>query len=396
MTRANVVVREGRWYWECKVIRGVKPPVKDEPGTDDTNGAGQATSSSPQGPGRHLRIGYARREASLDAPVGFDAYSYGLRDVAGQKTHMSRPKDFFPAGEEIQEGDVIGMEMYLPSLALHRKIVSGEYNPAVDTNETATQEMTEALDIIRDRLPIRYKNHLYFEQCDYHPTKELEELWHPATAALSTMSGTAPSPEPSPIHPQIPMRTLPGSYIRVYKNGKCMGTPFTDLFAFLPRASKPLMQAVAREGLDDGMLGYFPAVSAFRGGAAAVNFGPEFWYPPVDDPDVDMAGNDGVSRPNMPIRPLAERYDEQIALDVLYDIVDEVDLWLQDSEAKRMKHEEDEMQREAAQTVVKSETTGSHQIPDISMSQPVSVEPGGETREATETTEARVKVEEKE
>ena len=76
--------------------------------------------------GGHVRMGWARREAPLDGPVGFDCYSYGLRDVSGQKVHMSRPKGF--AECDFVEGDVIGMEITLPSLSLHRKVVGGLYN----------------------------------------------------------------------------------------------------------------------------------------------------------------------------------------------------------------------------------------------------------------------------
>ena len=92
MARANVGVREGKWYWECKILSGVKHKLPN--------------GEQPE-PGGHVRIGWARREASLDGPAGFDAYSYGLRDIAGQKVHMSRPRDFFPPGEDIKEGDVL-------------------------------------------------------------------------------------------------------------------------------------------------------------------------------------------------------------------------------------------------------------------------------------------------
>lgn len=323
MARANVVVKEGRWYWECKITQG----------TLKTRGA-----RDPQSHG-HVRMGWARREASLDAPVGFDAYSYGIRDVAGQKVHMSRPQDFFPKGEGLQEGDVIGLEIHLPSEHLHRKIVQGAYNPAVDlVNEEAAAAAAAAADvqapnIVRDRIPIRFKAHIYFEKIEYHSCKELEDLMNPSPTNPSGPVGSAAAPNPHHRHPSL--RTLPTSYIRVYKNGKLMGTPFTDLLAFLPPASKPLQQPGAREGLDDGMLGYYPAVSVFRGGAAEVNFGPNFWYPPpgYETPggDVEMQ-DDTVEQPNdsSRIRAVSERYEEQIAEDMVYDIVDEVSFWVHD------------------------------------------------------------------
>lgn len=253
---------------------------------------------------------------------------------------MSRPKDFFPAGEDLREGDVIGLEINLPSEQLHRKVVSGHFNPAVDLLEEAEQSTMEAPNIVRDRLPIRFKAHIYFETPDYHTTPELDDLMNPSPMSTSGM-GTGTSEGPNPNHPIPCMRTLPQSWIKVYKNGVDMGTPFTNLLAFLPQASKPATakQPDAREGLDDGMLGYYPAVSVFRGGAAEVNFGPKFWFPPPGyehdqaSEDVAMTGTD--EEPTVKVkqeapRPMVERYDEQIVEDVVYDIVDEVDFWMQD------------------------------------------------------------------
>lgn len=322
MARANVGVREGKWYWECKILSGIKALNED------------TVNGDSQEPGGHVRIGWARREASLDTPVGFDAYSYGLRDVAGQKVHMSRPKDFMSQGDELREGDVVGLEINLPSLALHRKVVEGSYNKAVDTADGLDEQHgIEVSDTIRDRVPIRYKAQLYFEQFEYHPTKELEELMNPSPVISNNAAASSSAPNPN--HPLVPLRTLPFSCIRVYKNGRYIGTPFADLLSFLPPASKPLTQPQARDGLDDGMLGYFPAVSVFRGGAAEVNFGPDFWFSPpclTEDQDVDMDadGETTANRSAKKSRGVGERYNEQIAEDIVYDLVDEVDFWTQD------------------------------------------------------------------
>jgi COMPASS component BRE2 len=111
------------------------------------------------------------------------------------------------------------------------------------------------------------------------------------------------------------------------------------------------------------MLGYYPSVSVFRGGAVEVKFGPNFWHPPLgyesdnhhpngeaaaDEDDVDVirsatseTGPDGeISRtPNSrrawppslsKVRPMEQRYVEQIAEDVVWDIVDEITYWVQD------------------------------------------------------------------
>lgn len=89
------------------------------------------------------------------------------------------------------------------------------------------------------------------------------------------------------------------------------------------------------------------------------NFGPEFWYPPQEpipgDGDTEMRDADegesgsggkeqkreggtkegvtgaiggkgeGEAAPIPKLRPISDRYDEQIAEDILYDLVDEVD-----------------------------------------------------------------------
>ncbi|SPN97686.1 related to histone-lysine N-methyltransferase [Cephalotrichum gorgonifer] len=317
MARANVAIREGRWYWECKVTHGIVKAKKGEP--EQSHG--------------HVRIGFARREASLDAPVGFDAYSYAIRDKEGHKVHMSRPKAFFPPGEEICEGDVVGLEIKLPSEQLQRKVMSGDYNPAVDDPDEEPDPWAPTPNIVRDRIPIRFKSNLYYEMIDYHTTKELEDLMNPSPAVAGS------SIPPNPNHPVPALRTLPGSYIKVYKNGVLMGTAFEDLLAFLPLASKPQSQPGAREGLDDGMLGYYPSVSVFRMGAAEVNFGPKFWYPPPGyesaGDDVEMTGteNEGGSVLESGgltgLRSVAHRYVEQVIDDAMYDIMDEIDIWAQ-------------------------------------------------------------------
>ncbi|KAI9731103.1 MAG: hypothetical protein M1818_007961 [Claussenomyces sp. TS43310] len=308
MAKANVCAREGRWYWECKITQGITQRNNEE--------------SSP-----HVRMGFARREATLDAPVGYGCYSYGLRDTAGQKVFASRPKDFFPPGESIEEGDVIGLEINLPSDTLHRKVVEGDYNPAVDLEDDEVRS-TSAPDIIVDRIPIRFKSHVYFEQIDYSPVKELEMLMNPSPDLSAAAIGAA-AQKPSPTHASPALRTLPHSSIKIYKNGNFMGTAFTDLLAFLPPASKP--QESARDGLDDGMLGYYPAISVFRGGAAEINLGPDFWYPPPvfedNDDEVDMIGSDQPAPKTNKLRAMSERYDEQIVESLVQEMVDEVCFW---------------------------------------------------------------------
>lgn len=132
MCRANVGVKEGNWYWEAII---------------------QNAQGSNNADGPHVRIGWARREACLNAPVGYDAYGYGYRDRTGEKLFCSRPQKF---GEPFETGDVIGLYIRLPP----RK---------PETFKSAS----------RKRIPIAYKEHLWFEEKDYRASKEMEALADP-------------------------------------------------------------------------------------------------------------------------------------------------------------------------------------------------------------------------
>ena len=352
MSRANVFAREGSLYYEVKIKKGVPSEGAEVP-------PGQEGIPQP-----HVRMGWARREAPLDAPVGFDGYSYGITDLRFQTMHKSRPGKVrppsaaakakskskskytqpFPKPEKIEEdnpeqqedhvrtGDVLGLMITLPSLSLHRKITDGIYNPAVDVGDgyqdTTSIQTTAGGDIIRDRNPVPYRGRLYFEQFEYMPSKPME-----------TYSDRGPysklDAEPHPHHEETALRTLPGSSIKVFKNGELVGTAFDNLLAFLPPASAPQNPtAGARTGFDDGTLGYYPAIAAFSGGTAEVNFGPDFWCPPPElQHDAAMDGIEGTEDPaedKRRPRAIGERYKEQIAEDTVWDIVDEAGFFVQD------------------------------------------------------------------
>jgi COMPASS component BRE2 len=353
-----------------------------------------------------VRFGWARREAPLDAPVGFDGYSYGVTDIRFETMHRSRPGKFFhpkkdkkaksvkgaaagpttitlgPEDQHVKEGDVIGVEIQLPSLTLQQKIVSGVYNPAVDAGDgfdqtsAAVEAGTEPADIIRDRIPVPYKGNCYFEVLDHVASKPMEIYADRTTNLNNLPTSGAPQRDgikaaPNPNHESPNLRTLPHSAMRVYKNGKLIGTAFENLLAFLPPASAPTKGGGAREGFDDGLVGYFPAISCFFGGIAEMNFGDApnhgFWCPPPhlkstktsssaaaaaaaksaeqrteESADVVMTGvTNGEGKttmssssagwnPGRQLRGIGERYKEQIAEDIVWDIIDEVDFFVQD------------------------------------------------------------------
>ncbi|CAK4031166.1 Set1 complex component ash2 [Lecanosticta acicola] len=356
--RSNVCAREGTLYYEVKVHRGI-PAGGLDPGAD--------------GPQPHVRFGWARREAPLDGPVGFDGYSYGITDSRFEPMHRSRPGKLFtpkkaksksakaalaaptlvnlaPEDQHVKEGDVIGMEIQLPSLSLQQKVVSGVYNPAADFGDgfegpAAQREDDEPMDVIRDRIPVPYKGNSYFEILDHVASKHME-IYADRTTNMNNLPTNPTGPgankesikaPPNPNHEQPSLRTLPQSAIRVYKNGKSIGTAFENLLAFLPPASAPSKTMGAREGFDDGLVGYFPAISCYWGGIAEINFGDGshgFWCPPPHlKPTNQDASADGQRKgwnPGKQPRPIGERYKEQVAEDVVWDIIDEVDFFMQD------------------------------------------------------------------
>ncbi|CAI4210684.1 unnamed protein product [Parascedosporium putredinis] len=263
---------------------------------DPTSPSAKA-GGEPAAANGHVRVGFSRREASLDAPVGFDAYSYGIRDKEGHKVHMSRPKSFFPAGEEICEGDVIGLEIKLPSEQLQRKILAGDYNPAVDNADEEPDPMAPAPNIVRDRIPIRFKSHIYFEKIDYHTTKDLEDLMNPSPAV------SGPAAPPNPHHPVPALRTLPVLLV-----------------------PPPGYDGAEEDEVDMVDLG--------------------------DREDAPAAAKKTELRPKLSkLRPVVQRYVEQVVEDVICDVVDEVDFWLQDGGSKNVVPKAGE-EKEASGTAV--------------------------------------------
>ncbi|KAG0158718.1 hypothetical protein PDIDSM_6237 [Penicillium digitatum] len=276
--RANVCAREGTYYYEARVISGIinDPQVPQN---------GRSTTS-PRG---HVRIGFARH-------------------VNGEVVNRMRCEFFFPKGEAINEGDVIGMLITLPPLSLHKEIVEGTYDPAENTSSQPV-----ATNIIRDRIPFHYKSDFCWQQSNVFSTKHLRDY-------AFNLKETPTFGPPSPLNSEdATLRTLPGSSITILKNGVRMGTPFKELYAFLPPASRLAngtnnLGIGERENADDGLIGYYPAVSCYGGGAVECRFEGPWWIGP---PEKTETGD--------PVRAMGERFNDQIAEDVMADIVDEVE-----------------------------------------------------------------------
>jgi COMPASS component BRE2 len=349
--RLNVPVREGKWYFEVVIERG--------------GGDGKGDVTNPEG--AHIRLGWARREASLNGPVGLDGYSYGIRDKTGEKVTLSRPK---PYGRPFRSGDVIGLYISLPPRP-----------------EPQQGDPTDPARMMRKRIPIQFKHQLYFESMEYRVSKEMEALLEqnnkpPVPALPSPTKRSAKSlPErgrkkPPPVPVMRPLPILKGSKIAFFVNGEYQGVAFEDIYDYLQlrvdqkssssKASKKggAVEAFQRERenvFDDGWLGYYPFISVFGGGLARVNAGPDFLFQPPDDIDSLIGQETPVSvklENSTPTwRPLQERYQEfmaeQWALDAKEEAHAKAALEANEAEAARRaeavrkRRENDQRRREA-------------------------------------------------
>lgn len=241
--RANVGIGAGSWYFEIKIVKS----------KESTNDA-------------HVRVGVSRREFNLETSVGCDAYSYGLQDK-GRKVYAARPRDFM---EGFQTGDVLGFQVVIPR----------------ERPENVPYKAR------RDRLPFGKNDHIWWDVLDYAATDEMNDLLLPRVGAEFYPS---------------PREAIPGSYIRLFKNGVDKGIMFEDLREFLP----PFSQFSKEQGIssfNDGRLGYYPTISCYRGGQAKFFLNQSELQYPVPEGS----------------RPLGERYVEQVADDVVLDVLDQV------------------------------------------------------------------------
>ncbi|KAF8232308.1 COMPASS complex protein [Tricholoma matsutake] len=301
--RCNAPMTEGRWYMEVKILRG----------------GGEHASEDAKREGSHVRLGWGRREAPLNGPVGLDGYSYGYRDKTGEKVTLSRPRPF---GRSYGTGDVVGMYISLPLCRQANK--NDPHDPA---------------HIKRERIPIDLKGQEVFEMLEYPQSKEMTSLMDysgkstnsasvPSTAK-KTVSGKIPDrggpPNATKVNstPLRPLPTLPGSRIAFFVNGQCQGIAFQDIYDYLQlrqteTSRKAKEKKRTREGVkehrenpfNDGSLGYYPFISLFNDACVRLNPGPDFAFPPPADIDALL---DNTESKGQTWRPACERYAEFMA-----------------------------------------------------------------------------------
>ncbi|WWC70513.1 uncharacterized protein I206_104464 [Kwoniella pini CBS 10737] len=341
--RANVAVREGTWYFEVKIEKG-----------NGSLGGGKGHLISGDAGNAHVRVGWGRREANIDAPVGSDAYSYGIRDVNGEKITISRPKAY--SSKPFQTGDIVGCLIHLPS------------RPATDNLPRSDPGR-----IKRTRRQFIYKNQSYFESAEYMPSKEMDSLIDREGKAIAekkaaekkaaelalnpdyvsleeqvngngsipkkggakkgaTTKNTKKKKEDTSLTENVsvlrPLRILEGSRVEFFINGISAGPAFDDLYDFTPLPPVSFDGKKINEDEivhDDGTLGYYPMISCFGKGKAKFNPGPEFAFPPDQLGKNDRTSSNGDGNTIGPIRPICERWEEFRTEEKTYDELDEIE-----------------------------------------------------------------------
>lgn len=274
--------------------------------------------------GCHVRVGWGRREAPLNGPVGLDGYSYGYRDKTGEKVTLSRPR---PYGATFRSTDVIGMYISLPP-----------------TRVANPKDPSDPAHLNRERIAIDFKGQEMFEMQEYPQSKEMIALMdysgkssHSASLPpTSTKKGTGGKlPERTGASTSTvqnknadlrPLPTLPGSRVAFFVNGQCQGDAFQDIYDFLQLRQtdkKAKEKKRYREGLkeshkdnpfDDGTLGYYPFISLFNDASVQINPGPDFDFPPPPDIEAILENPNAITPDDdtqtRTWRPICERYPE--------------------------------------------------------------------------------------
>jgi COMPASS component BRE2 len=347
--RANVPIREGKWYMEVKILKASEDELGQKGMRD----------------GAHVRLGWGRREAPLNGPVGLDGYSYGFRDKTGEKITLSRPK---PYGRPFETGDVIGLYISLPP--------KRAANPD-DPWDPARME--------RHRIAIKYRGQEYWETLEIPQSKEMIALTvtkqksnRPAedgdtvhipvkkSAAVKNAPGSQRKP---PLRQEPKLRQLEtlgcNSIISFFVNGECQGIAFNDLYDYLQLRKEPKDRDKAKKKehvlgqhqenpFDDGTLGYYPFFSLYGDARIQLNPGPIFKFTPPDDIDALLLGSKVESEAGRQWRPIYERYQEFMQEMWDQDLVDEERAKVAVAEAalreqeELAKHTSKEKKREAA------------------------------------------------
>lgn len=299
--RNDVCMTEGKIYWEVEV-RNLE---KDS----------------------HIRCGITRREASMETPVGCDFYGYGVRDKGLECIHEGVLSNILEP-QQLKQGDRVSFLLELPPLdtqikqakeykySLLNELNQGNGNSGKRHKKFNLEfskfllRNCEPFNVLRDQIAIRYKNQLFYESTDYVKTTK------PEYYDSSNKSNNSNYYE------------LDNSSLEVMVNGIHKGVAFRGLAPFLPPFSelqynekfylqhwnkRPSSQqmGIPNKYVNNNRVGYYATLSSFQGGGSAII---------TDRSDLKYIPADPG------IKTLSEIYNEQIASDIVWDIIDEIDV----------------------------------------------------------------------
>lgn len=197
----------------------------------------------------NTRLGWSTEKGDLQAPVGYDGFSFAYRDKEGTIFHQSRGRTHL---EPYGPGDVIGFYIRLPPIgeqepvesAIKPEPTSAPPPPAAPTSVPEASNSGTAAAAGGAASPAK-------------PNAGADS----ATVGPGDTSPRATAPVPGPEEPPKPGPPLRHTEIRFYKNGRSQGPVFVDM---LPAGT------------------YYPAASMYNSASVTFNFGPDFKYPPMD------------------------------------------------------------------------------------------------------------------
>ena len=121
--RCTYGVNSGTWYCEFE--------IKDASKEEETKHEVDITHKDKA----NVRVGWGTKLAELQAPIGYDAYGYGYRDLEGHKLHKSCRELY---GDSYGPGDVIGMLIHFAD----DQNISSNIITNSDNNNNVTKAIT--------------------------------------------------------------------------------------------------------------------------------------------------------------------------------------------------------------------------------------------------------------
>ena len=261
MSRTTHGVSSGCYYYEAVILgsekndidnesdRGVKrshDETNKEDTTKETNESSNENDSEPKQKKQktnatvnstttttrsgHVRVGWSTRLADLQAPVGYNEHSYGIRDIQGSRIHKSRREDTW-GGIEFGPGDVIGCAIIF---CLGDKKAAAASNSSLLANPNGNSNSNNG---------------------ETTTQKKVESTKEGRSQDAATSSGDGKDAA------KLSSTTL-ANHIRFFKNGEPMGK-----------------DGIAFDNITPGT--YHPSISCYMDGASQLNFGPRFVYPPT-------------------------------------------------------------------------------------------------------------------